>query len=82
MDIILNSVAGVDVHKKQITITTAIRDFQSGKISKTTWEVPTFTADLKNCGKKLLEMGIKDVAMESTGIYWKPIYNIWSNMGI
>jgi len=82
MDIILNSVAGVDVHKKQITITTMTRNLQSGKMSKSTWEAPTFTSDLKKCGRKLLDMGIKDVAMESTGIYWKPIYNIWSDMGI
>ena len=34
------------------------------------------------CGSKLLELGVKKVAIESTGIYWKPIHNVWNLMGI
>lgn len=82
MELLLNAVAGVDVHKKQITITTLVRDPNTGKIQKETWESKTLTKDLLTCGKKLLGMGIKDVAMESTGIYWKPIHNVWSELGI
>jgi transposase len=33
-------------------------------------------------GTKFLELGVKDVAMESTGVYWKPLYNVWAPMGI
>ena len=25
---------------------------------------------------------VHEVAMESTGVYWKPIHNIWAPMGI
>ena len=69
MELLLNAVAGVDVHKKQITVTSLIKDPNTGKIKKETWESGTFTKDLVKCGRKLLEMGIRDVAMESTGIY-------------
>lgn len=33
-------------------------------------------------GIKFLELGVKDVAMESTGIYWKPLHNVWAPLGI
>jgi len=82
MELLLNAVAGVDIHKKQITITALVKDPETGKTQKETWESNTFTKDLIKCGKKLLEMGIKDVAMESTGVYWKPVHNVWSEQGI
>ena len=28
------------------------------------------------------EMGVTDVAMESTGIYWKPVFNVWDSIGL
>ena len=30
----------------------------------------------------LKELGVSEVAMESTGVFWKPVYNVWSKMGI
>jgi hypothetical protein len=33
-------------------------------------------------GLKLKEMGLTDAAMESTGIYWKPVFNVWNSMRI
>ena len=32
--------------------------------------------------RELLDLGVRDAAMESTGSYWKPVYNVWSKMGI
>jgi transposase len=42
----------------------------------------TFTEDLVKAGLKLKEMNVVDIAMESTGVYWKPSYNVWAPMGI
>lgn len=81
MEAILTHVAGVDVHKEKLAITVLV-----GKPDETPkahqWECCTFTEDLEACGKKLLSMGVKNVAMESTGIYWKPVYNVWRPLGI
>lgn len=41
----------------------------------------TFTADLHDLADWLTECGIKTVAMESTGIYWIPIYEILDDRG-
>jgi transposase len=40
------------------------------------------TDDLKAMGITLKEMGVTDVAMESTGVYWKPVYNVWEPLGL
>jgi transposase len=41
----------------------------------------TFTVDLHALADWLTECGIKTVAMESTGIYWIPIYEILDDRG-
>ncbi len=80
MKTFLLSVAGVDVHKTSLTITVIFE--KSGKQCEETWEGGTFTDDLVESGKKILSFGIKEVAMESTGIYWKPVVNVWSKLGL
>lgn len=81
MQAIRTHVAGVDVHRDLLAIT-VIR----GEADKTPeviqFECKTFTEDLIACGVKLLDLGIHEVALESTGIYWKPIHNVWSTMNI
>jgi len=74
-------VAGVDVHKEMLAITVLIGDADSEpKVYQ--FECQTFTEDLMKAGLKLQELGVKEVALESTGVYWKPIYNVWAPMGI
>lgn len=43
---------------------------------------PTFTADLEALADWLVERGITTVAMESTGVYWIPLYQILEDHGI
>jgi transposase len=81
MDVLLTHVAGVDVHKDMIMVTTLIGEAADRPVSDT-FECSTYTEGLRQCGEKLLSLGIKHVAMESTGIYWKPLYNVWKPMGI
>jgi transposase len=81
MEVLLTHVAGVDVHKDMIMTTTLIGAAGEKPLSET-FECTTFTEDLRRCGEKLLALGIKHVAMESTGVYWKPIYNVWKPMGL
>ena len=43
---------------------------------------PTFTVDLNRLAKWLVAREVKTVAMESTGIYWIPLYDILEDHGI
>ncbi len=81
MDVFHTHVAGIDVHKEQITVTTLIG--QPGEEVKVEqFQCKTFTDDLRAFGKRLLSTGIMDVAMESSGIYWKPVFNVLKPMGL
>lgn len=74
-------VAGIDVHKEILAVT-VLRGAAEDEPEVIQFECKTFSEDLMACGVKLLELGVKEVAMESTGVYWKPLYNVWSPMGI
>lgn len=74
-------VAGVDVHKEILAITVLTGDSNS-EPSIEQFECTTFTEELMKCGIKLRELGVKDIVMESTGVYWKPIYNVWAPLGL
>lgn len=81
MQAIRTHVAGVDVHKKVLAITVLIgKADESPRVER--FECSTFTDDLVAMGTKFLDLGVTDVAMESTGIYWKPLYNVWAPMGL
>lgn len=74
-------VAGVDVHKDMLAITVMIgTGDQDPGVEH--FECSTMTDDLKAMGLVLLNRGVQDVAMESTGVYWKPVYNVWQPMGL
>lgn len=61
----------MDVHKETVVVT--IR----GKGIKTvTKSYSTYTSSLIKLKEWLLKHGITHVAMESTGVYWKPIFNV------
>lgn len=68
---------GLDVHKKVVTAT-----IDGEGIKKQTREYPTITSSLKELRDWLLENGITHVAMESTGVFWKPVYNILEPAGL
>jgi transposase len=74
-------VAGVDVHKDMLAITIMIgAGDEDPRVEHL--ECSTMTDDLRACGIVLKEKGVVDVAMESTGVYWKPVYNVWEPLGL
>jgi transposase len=62
---------GIDVHKKIVVAT-----IDGEGIKKETREFGTFTRSLTELKEWLLDKGVTHVAMESTGVYWKPVYNV------
>ena len=81
MQTLRTHVAGIDVHKKMLAITVLCGNVED-EPSEAQFECGTFTEDLIVAGQKLLDMGVKEAVLESTGIYWKPVYNVWKPMGI
>jgi transposase len=81
MEALRTHVAGVDVHKDMLAITTLI-GAADAEPQVQQFECLTFTEELMKCGIKIKEMGIQEVVMESTGVYWKPIHNVWAPLGL
>jgi transposase len=73
MDILHPCCAGLDVHKDSVYA--CIRRLGPGGAACETIQVfGTMTPDLLQLGDWLAEAGVTHVAMESTGVYWKPVY--------
>jgi transposase len=78
MDIVHTHCAGLDVHKKTVVPAIIVPDAQGG-LHKETRTFGTVTADLLALSDWLMGQGVTHVAMESTGEYWKPVFNILEN---
>jgi transposase len=75
MEQMIERCAGLDVHKETVAVCVRI----PGDAGKRKQEVRTFgtmTADLLVLRDWLTAHRVTDVAMESTGVYWKPIYDV------
>lgn len=73
--IVYRRVAGLDVHKKTV-VATRMRVTEDDRIE---WETKTFgttTPDLLELLDWLYEWDLTHVSMESTGDYWKPVFNV------
>jgi hypothetical protein len=75
MDIVYPCCAGLDVHKKTV-VACVRRQRPGGRLHKEVRTFGTMTADLLALADWLAQQGVTHVAMESTGVSWKPIWNI------
>ncbi len=75
MEPIYTSCCGLDVHKKSIQACVR-RVGKDGKIHQELRPFGTMTQDIRDLADWLSQDEVTHVAMESTGVYWKPIYNI------
>ena len=66
--------AGLDVHKKSVSVCARIR--QGNKTSIETAVFGTFTRDLERLRDWLAAHKVRQVAMESTGVFWIPVWNV------
>lgn len=75
MDNILACCAGLDVHKESVEA--CVRRIEpNGRVHSETRHWGTMTRDLMAMADWLASEGVTNVAMESTGVFWKPIFNI------
>jgi transposase len=69
-------VCGLDVHKKLVVACVRILDPKEGTVQSTLRKFGTVTADLVELRQWLTELKVTHVAMESTGVYWQPVFNL------
>jgi transposase len=74
MEIVHDACAGLDVHKKSVSV--CVRLVEQGKATSKVREFGTMTEDILQMGDWMESLGVRSVAMESTGVYWKPIWNL------
>jgi transposase len=74
MQIIYRRCAGLDVHEKSVSA--CIRIVKGKQVETVEATFPTFTEDLEQLRDWLIRNRIQRVAMESTGVYWRPVWNI------
>ena len=75
MDVVYERCCGLDVHKKAV-VACLITPGGRGAARKEVRTFGTMTDDLLALGDWLAAAGCTHVAMESTGVYWKPIWNL------
>jgi transposase len=68
-------VAGLDVHKDSIVACVRVTDSR-GRVGETIRTFCTMTEDLLALSDWMRESEVTQVAMESTGVLWKPVWNI------
>jgi len=75
MELVYERCCALDVHKRQVTACVHVPD-RKGKRSELRAEFQTMTADLLAMRDWLLGLGVSAIAMEATGVYWKPVYHL------
>lgn len=81
MEVIIDRCAGLDVHKK--TVVVCVRTPGSGR-QKRHSEVRTFGTfehQLEDLRDWLVEVGVTEVAMEATGVFWRPVWHVLDGQG-
>ena len=75
MDVIVARCAGLDVHKNTVMACVRAPGPDGGRIS-TVRRFGTFTDALRQLRAWLVAEGVTQVAMEATGVYWKPVWHV------
>lgn len=75
MDVTIARVAGLDVHQATVVATVRVPDGAGGR-TMTTATFGTMTTDLVALRDWLQASAVTHVALESTGVYWKPVYYV------
>jgi transposase len=75
MQVVFARCAGLDVHKKTVSACITVCEGKHGKQQQTR-AFGTFTQDLLKLVDWLKEQGVTHVAMEATGVYWRPVWTM------
>ena len=73
MDVLHPRCCGLDVHKSSISACILLRE--AGREQKQQRRFGAMTQDLHELAEWLRQFGVTQIAMESSGVYWKPVWN-------
>lgn len=79
MDLLHPRCAGLDVHKKSVVA--CVRIVEGNEVQRFVQTFGTTTAQLFALSEFLSEHGVTHVAMEATGIFWRPVWHVLSPQG-
>ena len=77
MEVLYPHCAGLDVHKD--TVVACVRHMVNGKVTNAIKTFKTTTRELMALSEWLSAEGATHLAMEATGVYWKPVWHILSD---
>jgi transposase len=75
MQVIYERCAALDVHKKTV-VTTIMLTQPDGSVQEFVRTSSTMTTDLLALDDWLRSLKVEVIAMESTGVFWRPVYNL------
>jgi len=78
VDVIVDRCAALDVHKKTVMACVRAPDGNGGRRQELR-QFRTFTRDLEQLRHWLVAEGVTQVAMEATGVFWKPVWYVLDN---
>ena len=78
MDILHSCCAGLDVHKEKVVV--CVCKLHGGKVRQEVRTYRTETNALLQLADWLTDEQVTTVAMEATGVYWKPIWNLFESV--
>lgn len=76
MDVAYTRACGIDVHQKSVSVSLLIGDFDTNRPKRTNRKYDTTTNSLKELACWLDDNDVQVATMESTGQYWRPIWQI------
>jgi transposase len=79
MEVIVARAAGLDVHKDTVTACVRVPNPGGGRRQQVR-EFRTFTHDLRRLRAWLIEQAVTHIAMEATGVYWRPVWHILEDL--
>jgi transposase len=74
MEVIYTRCAGLDVHKE--TVVACVRIAEGGTPRQEVQTFPTTPSGLLALADWLESFGVRQVGMEATGVYWKPVWHL------
>ncbi len=77
MEVLYPHCAGLDVHKDMVVA--CVRHMMGGKVERELRTFKTVTSDLLALSEWLASQGCTHIAMEATGVYWRPVWHILSD---
>jgi transposase len=80
MQVVYPRCCGLDVHQKTVVACVLLTD-PDGTVTRHLATFGTMTADLLALRDWLERLGVPHVALESTGVYWRPVYNLLEGDG-